>query len=288
MPRIPGSWKMAAILRRRAVKWDEVGLGTDYDHVLAKRYGVSKDVVRRERTRLGIAAYVPPSHAIDWDQQPLGRVPDRVLAERLGVHWGTVSRMRCERFVPAVPKSHQLIDWDAEPLGQVSDRALALRLGVSNTAAAKHRQKRGIPRYSEGREPRIDWDAQPFGEIPDAAIARRLGVGTSTVGNQREKRGIAPRQPPDKIPLEDRPADPPEELDWDAQPLGQVPDVLLALKLQVPEAVVVVERNARGIPPPSGWCCPGCARELHLTRDLPRLLADLSSRSPLRKPTKAP
>ena len=39
------------------IDWDAVGLGTDYDHIIAERLGIQAQIVRRERAKRDIPSY---------------------------------------------------------------------------------------------------------------------------------------------------------------------------------------------------------------------------------------
>jgi len=93
----------------------------------------------------------------------------------------------------------------------------------------------------------IDWDKEPLGDVPDKLLARKLGVTVRAVGKQRAKRGIPPAKTIEKIKKEIEEAA--SSIDWDAQPLGRLPDALLATNIKVPRSLVTHMRQERGIPP---------------------------------------
>lgn len=88
-----------------------------------------------------------------------------------------------------------------------------------------------------GQASGIDWGRVAFDES-NRQLARRLGVTPNAVKYQRLK-------------YASRPADArsvPRGIDWDAQPLGAVPDEGLARRLGVSGPAVWRARKVRGIP----------------------------------------
>jgi len=195
-----------------------------------------------------------------WDSQPLGELPDKELAARLGVTRTAVSCARWARKIPAYgyQKPHPDIDWDSQPLGRIPDTTIAAELGVAGPTVWEQRRKRGIPpapestRRSSGRKQvDVDWDEQPLGELSDVVIAEVLGVASTTVRNARCCRGIpvSPRGGRGKLPPRRaaRSGNKPV-VDWDSQPLGEVPDTAIAESLGVSCTTVGLTRKKRGIP----------------------------------------
>lgn len=92
----------------------------------------------------------------------------------------------------------------------------------------------------------IDWSAQPLGRITDAALAAQLGITTARVAHARRRLGI----PGFRVVRDaERLAGPGRgEIDWDSQPLGQMPDLDLARLLGTHRARVRLARVKRGIP----------------------------------------
>ena len=119
------------------------------------------------------------------------------------------------------------IVWDNQPLGDVPDTRLALQLGVSSVAVRKARLKRNIPQYFATRHV-----GTGVGERTDVEVAFTLGVSRRSVSRIRKALGLHG----------------PQTTDWDKQPLGQVPDVLLAKKLGVDPGLVGIARRHRNIP----------------------------------------
>lgn len=107
-------------------------------------------------------------------------------------------------------------------------------------------EEESTPEKSEVRVrviPAINWDEQPLGKIPDTWIARKLGVSEVAVGKQRRKRGIKPYSKHNK----ESQREPGQRagINWDEQPLGEVPDYILARKLGVDPSSVRCARIVR-------------------------------------------
>lgn len=162
------------------------------------------------------------------------------------------------------------IDWSAQPWGEKNDTEIAKLLGLNPASVSEQRRKRGFPVVRHKASPKgIDWDAQPLGKEPDSVIAKRLVVGRTAVSEQRRKRGIpgyvAPKAPPKA--RRRRPA-----RDWDAQPLGTMPDVDLAKALGVSAAHVRQAREIRGTaahPKQGTYSCGACGGNGHNRRRCP-------------------
>lgn len=116
---------------------------------------------------------------------------------------------------------------------------------------------------------RIDWDDQPLGEISDRQLARQLGVKWQRVTAARmertrarlnaEQQVIERRQrqaEADAIVEAERRAElarideeaKRERAWWDAQPLGEVPDTVIARRIGKSATLVREKRLERGIP----------------------------------------
>lgn len=91
----------------------------------------------------------------------------------------------------------------------------------------------------------IDWDAQPLGQVPDVELAVQLGVSNNRVARERKKRGIAKARIRRFYSAAGRQRG--SDIDWDAQPLGQVSDVTLARELEVSPYVVFRARKKRDV-----------------------------------------
>lgn len=92
----------------------------------------------------------------------------------------------------------------------------------------------------------IDWTVLPIGKITDAALAAQIGVTTSAVTHARRRLGIPGLR---VVKDAERLAGPGKgEIDWSAQPLGELPDLELARRLGTHRARVRLARIRRGIP----------------------------------------
>lgn len=157
----------------------------------------------------------------------------------------------------------QRIDWDTHPLGQVPDRVLAHQIGCTRAAVALARKQRGIPPFTvthpatakefpswdQGIKAsnEIDWTAQPLlGQIPDTVLALHLGCRASTVYNARVRLGIPSTR--GNTPKKQYEGTPRRFIAWEAQPLGKVPDRVLAEQLGIGCTTVREARQKRGIP----------------------------------------
>jgi len=94
----------------------------------------------------------------------------------------------------------------------------------------------------------IDWSKQPIGKISDADLAEKIGVSQRTVSRYRNRLGITSFRQSSKTKSEAESRAEARAIDWDAQPLGEVPDRQLARKLGVGYAVVRGRRTERKIP----------------------------------------
>lgn len=122
------------------------------------------------------------------------------------------------------------IRWDQQPLGLVSDSELARQLGVSSAAVYKARTKRKLPPYRETLAER--WVDHGLGVVPDLVLAEKVGKSRRTVSRVRGGLGLHG----------------PSTVEWDREPLGEVPDVILARMHNVDPSVVGIARRRRGIP----------------------------------------
>jgi hypothetical protein len=163
----------------KTVDWSGVPLGKKSDREIARDIGVSRGLVQRVRTDMGIPAFGsrPP---INWDAQPLGLMSDGKIAALLGVSDRTVQAQRQKRGIKAWSRSR--IDWDRQPLGEKPDSWIADDLCVCKATVRNARVRLGIPAH---KPPRPDIESQPLGRIPDAWIARRIGVSAYTVRRHR-------------------------------------------------------------------------------------------------------
>lgn len=163
--------------------------------------------------------------SISWDKQPLGQVTDQKIAETLNVPTYWVQDARQKRDIP--PYCPPQLDWDAQPLGEISDKALANQLNALPARVRFERIRRSIPPYRQCKIKNIDWKSIFPTKKSDARLAQELDCAISTVKRKRKKASI----------------------DWDTQPLGQMPDKDLAVELKINYHIVRQERISRDIQP---------------------------------------
>jgi hypothetical protein len=178
----------------------------------------------------------------DWSKIPLGEKPDSVISRELGIPIGTIGGARRRLGIPRYAGTN----WDEIPLGQMSDREIANKHNLTVAAVGAARRKRGIPLFERGEHDseRFDWASLPLGQKSDADIAAEHGLKASSVGSARRRRGIRAYVEPGK----ELPARAKRGIDWDDQPLGQMPDRLLQRKLGLKSSSSVTRaRLYRGI-----------------------------------------
>jgi hypothetical protein len=88
----------------RGIDWDDVGLGTEPDTVIAAKLGVASQVVQKARVRRSITRFYSrealQSASVDWETAGLGSRPDRVIAREVGVSPRKVCAERLKRKIP--------------------------------------------------------------------------------------------------------------------------------------------------------------------------------------------
>jgi len=139
------------------------------------------------------------------------------------------------------------IDWDRAPLGKLSDAHIASLYGCSTANVFRARKRRGIPAFKNPlkNQGTTDHNKHLLGKFSDSAVADLIGVCRAAVTNARKKYGVPRWKPPwrteGRLPGEHT------SIDWDLQPLGKVPDRVLAESLGVGETAVFSARQIRGI-----------------------------------------
>lgn len=130
-------------------------LGTDYDHVIAKRLGIPTQTAHRARFVLGIPRYSQRNHKSHTDFTPemvhdLDKMTIRAFSEKWNVSTQTVLLNRHKRGMkghvakkPHVPKElEQKILWFA---GRFLDSHIADYVGCSREYVRIIRERHGIP-----------------------------------------------------------------------------------------------------------------------------------------------
>jgi hypothetical protein len=88
----------------KGINWDEVGLGSAPDTVIASQLGVASQVVQRARARRAIPRFYSRAAArasiVDWNGIGLGERPDSVVAREIGVSRRKVCAERLKRRIP--------------------------------------------------------------------------------------------------------------------------------------------------------------------------------------------
>lgn len=88
----------------KGINWDEVGLGTVTDTVIAAELGVAPQVVQRTRARRSSPSFYSAqalrTDDVDWDSVGLGERPDSVIAREVGVSRRKVCAKRLKRRIP--------------------------------------------------------------------------------------------------------------------------------------------------------------------------------------------
>jgi hypothetical protein len=167
---------------------------------------------------------------INWDEQPLGEMSDRDLAKKIGVHPSLVSRIRKKRNIQVYAR----INWDKQPLGLITDSELGEKLGVTRQQVCWARRRRNIEYFNN----KIVLSKIQKNEIEGKTakyIAKKYNINVHTAREYARRNGI-------KLKLERR-----KNIDWDKEPLGNVPDNEICKKLNCSDSQVCRARKRRGI-----------------------------------------
>ena len=161
-------------------------LGRISDSEIARRTGVSDDIVMLERQRRGIQPSQPHAY-------------DREVAEELGIPVSCVRRKRrllgIPSFHPAPRVSARIAKWTPKNLallGKVTDKELARRMRISPTTVNTKRQVLGISPFRPPAR-RVAWSEEMLallGKVYDSVVARRYGISESKVFRKRKELGI--------------------------------------------------------------------------------------------------
>ena len=234
----------------KGIDWDKVELGTRPDREVASEMGVATPIVCNARNRRGIAPFTPRKSDVDWDKVPFGEYHDTTLAEMLGVHQMTVTRHRSERGLPVFREWYTTTEKEA-----AESRAEALIDLFWHEQGIPHVFQFPVEQY------RADW------LIHGDTLVEYAGCVSRTFGAQYRARldeklaqyhvlgfktlVIYPQDLPKYMPV-GRPETTGDILsggvNWSKQPLGKIPDKVLALQLGVHQVTVTRWRNILGIP----------------------------------------
>lgn len=241
--------------RQRNINWDKWPLGEKSDRSIARRLRCNPVRVWRARIKRAIPAAIGvggrDGTGADWKKQPLGKMSDADVARKLGCAESTVFRHR--HLLGIAPfggyRNRSGVDWDNEVrLGKISDRKLAKELGLSPQTVLRHRNRLGIPPFGRHRLSVIDWDNEVrLGKIPDTALAKALGCSPQSVGKARARRGIQAHSR-GRPRTRDITTGKQVRIDWDKEPLGELPDGTLALMIGSSQTSVYRARVERDIP----------------------------------------
>lgn len=223
-------------------------LGKIPDAEFAKKVGVTSATVGRVRHRLAIPSYQQWKRSLVENDPDLGKISDEELAKKHGIPLSTAESIRrgfgfSKRRSSKKEKAEKRAKAGAKTETKAEEEPLANEEVSPKT-----------PHIPPGERPRWSWR---LGKEPDSWIADELSVNLSTVKGWREKLGIPPCPDGDNgdtqrgLESSPSPAIIPkrrEAIDWDAQPLGKVPDCDLAKELGVDYNLVRLARIRRGIP----------------------------------------
>lgn len=220
-----------------ATQFGSADLQTMPDDWVAEKYHTTVFDVFVARVQAGYARVRGKGFTHEWHNDPrLGKISDRELAQMLGCSVTTVARHRKKLHIPPAQSD---VFAGVDDLGEVPDSVIARRLNISRSTVTAERIRRGIPSAREVYGTEIDWDAvSELGQVEDKVLARKLGVSRPTVVRQRVKRGIPPVERDSTV-----------QYDWDSvmHMVGNLPDHVVANRLDAPVSTVVAFRKRNGI-----------------------------------------
>lgn len=205
---------------------------------------------------------------IDWALLPLGEIPDAEVAKAIGLSPITVRQRRCSmgiascRAVGRPTTSGKAIEWERVTLGQLPDVVAAEILGCSKGTVTSKRSRMGIPSVDGSRFwlstallKHLNQIGQPeSGE----SVGKLLGVATEAATRALQRlhaRGLVKRVAYALYTSLSSDLAEFDDIDWDAQPLGEMSDRYLAKQLGVSKSAVCRQRLKRGI--------SGCRKQRH-------------------------
>jgi len=211
-------------LRRRWSPKLLARLGQETDRSIARRFGVSENVVRKKRKSLSIPAFrrarrgkqrmavkrAPVKEPFRWPQKlvaRLGKLPDGEIARLAGISTEAVATERKRRGIKAFRPPIEPIEWTPKMirrLGTASDTIVAKKLGIHSSSVRYKRQLLGIPPFHPKRRHAgtHEWTPQKLallGTMSDAEVAEELGIHKATVSTKRKQLGIAASRPPRRV-----------------------------------------------------------------------------------------
>ncbi len=181
---------------------------------------------------------------IDWDAQPLGEMTDAELGRRVGVTRERVRQIRDRKGVaPYAETKAKEIEEQLQNLGLVgtiADAKIANFADLPLHSVQAFRKRHRIEAAHSKRQ--IDWDNIQWEGKSDGEISKLTGISQVIVGRRRREAGIPvqSKSGPGKCLR--------KGIDWGDHPLGEIPDVELALKMGVSSSTVYTARTRRGIP----------------------------------------
>jgi hypothetical protein len=138
------------------------------------------------------------------------------LLEGNGIHQsGVIIKVLCECIILNIPKK----DWP------------------SIVTALYQEQVSEIVNCNPQAKESVDWDDQPLGDMSDIDIGKRVGRSSVAVGKARKRRGIPPFSQKNRSENQRAPGQR-AGIDWDKQPLWDVPESELARRLGVDRSSV--------------------------------------------------
>ena len=148
---------------RRWTKKEIALLGTLTDVAVARKLGISSQLIYTKRRELGIPARPRKSPVRTWTGEEialLGTVPGVAVAEKLGVTRTEIFRKRKELGIPLgqAPKSRRQWAPDEQALlGTMPDSELAAKLGITTAEVTWKRTILRIPRFRRDHWRKVDW-----------------------------------------------------------------------------------------------------------------------------------
>jgi hypothetical protein len=256
-------------------------LGTVADQVLAEQIGVTRQVVRTYRLKLGIAAYQGFRFTAGHDARWAGRKPSEpapYTSQQEVIPFVEVKPTEAPVLKPVAPVAvatlttatpiHRgrpsKIDAFAHLFGTMSDASIARKAGVTRDAVTKARKRRGIPVWKGEKRWDDEEEKVTLAVDADAASPKREGHET-VVPSAKGGEGQEPRSPVDVAMTPAVQAEPsktdsvvpsaistrtfrPSKIDAFSSMLGTVLDSVVAKKARVTPEAVRQYRLRHGIP----------------------------------------